>query len=89
MLIQAIYKVLFLTRTGTSYFEGADVNKKVDILNEHLKTILLIYELRQSQSEPARATQNHPELARATQESPRTSQSQLEPTRARREPMKI
>ena len=70
-------------------FRGADVNKKVDILNEHLKTILLIYRSRQSQSEPARATQNHPELARATQESPRPSQSQLEPTRARREPMKI
>ena len=36
--------------------------------------------------EPARATQNHPELARATQ---RMTQSQLEPTRARGEPMKI
>ena len=39
--------------------------------------------------EPARANQNHPGLARATQESPRASQSMLDPTRARREPMKI
>ena len=46
------------------------------------KAVLLIYGLRQSQSEPARATRNHPELARATQESPRASQSQIEPARA-------
>ena len=46
-------------------------------------TVLLIYGLRQSQSEPARGTQNHPELARATQESPIVSrQSHLEPARA-------
>ena len=37
--------------------------------------VLLIYGLRLSQPEPARATQNHPELAGATQESPRASQS--------------
>ena len=51
--------------------------------------VLLIDGLRQCQSEPAKATQNHSELARATQESPRASQSQVEPTRARQESMKI
>ena len=68
---------------NSSYIQSAVSNtdwdflfRGADILNQHLKTILLIYGLRQSQSEPARATQNHPELARATQESPRASQSQ-------------
>ena len=47
--------------------------------------VSLIYGLYQSQSEPARATQNHPELGKShpTQESPRASQSQPERSQVR------
>ena len=44
--------------------------------------VLLIYALRQSQSEPVRASQSHPKSPRAGKSHPRITQSQLEPARA-------